>query len=276
MFSFLLNFFQKEKIDCFSVLPLEECKVQKPYLLEREGIESGSVILLAIPYYTHACSCEDRNLSAYAVPRDYHLYFKMLYARLLPQLREAFPQNKFAAFSDHSPISEGEAAAKAGMGMLGKNHLLITPKYASYVFLGEIVTDMHIPCEIHPVQECENCGACMRACPAEECGGCLSALTQKKGELTAQEQELMLRYGSVWGCDICQAVCPHAKQAIRSGSIYSPIPFFAKQTLPHLTQKALLAMDEQAFLDRAYSWRGKATILRNLKLFEENGGKTEC
>ena len=91
MFSFLLKFFQKEHIDCFSVLPLEECKVQKPYLLEREGIERGSVILLAIPYYTRACNCKDRNLSAYAVPRDYHLYFKELYARIIPTLEKAFP-----------------------------------------------------------------------------------------------------------------------------------------------------------------------------------------
>jgi epoxyqueuosine reductase QueG len=277
LFSFLSIFFEKEQIDCYAALPLEACRVVKPYLLEREGIQSGTVVMLAVPYYSRAASDASRNISAYAVARDYHSYFKDLFARLLPQLKALYPQNKFAAFADHSPIAEGLAAATAGLGILGKNHLLITPKYSSYVFLGELVTDLSLPFQLYPVTECEACGACMKACPAEECGICLSALTQKKGTLTEEEEKLIVKYGSAWGCDICQAVCPHTKQAIASGSIYSPIPFFAEQTIPHLTSNRLLEMSDDEFLSRAYSWRGKSAVLRNLLLLEETDkGDYKC
>jgi DNA-binding NarL/FixJ family response regulator/NAD-dependent dihydropyrimidine dehydrogenase PreA subunit len=126
--------------------------------------------------------------------------------------------------------------------------LILTPRYGTYVFLGEIVTDAIIPCEIGEIKTCEGCMACKRACPANIVkSDCLSALTQKKGTLTLEEQEKILRLGSVWGCDVCQAVCPHNKRALREGTIYTPIPFFAEQTIPHLTSEALNAMTEAEF-----------------------------
>lgn len=273
MFTFLSTFLEKKQIDCFAALPLSECRIQKPYLLEREGIENGSVVLIAVPYYTTACKDKDRNLSAYAVSLNYHDFFEELFEELLTLLRKQFPNNRFAYFSDHSPIAEVEAASKAGLGVIGKNHLLLTHRYSSYIFLGELFTDAILPYQVGEVTYCEDCGACQRACPAKECGGCLSALTQKKGKLTEEEEKAMLKYGSVWGCDICQEVCPHTKKAIESGSIYSPVEFFSQHTIAHLTKEKLDAMDDELFAKRAYSWRGKAVIERNLKLFEGNGQK---
>ncbi len=275
MFSFLSSFFEKKQIDCYGAIPLSACRIVKPYLLEQEGIESGSVILLAIPYYTPACDDPNRNISAYAVSKDYHFYFKKLFEELLPLLREAYPACKFAAFADHSPIDEPDAAAKAGLGIRGKNHLLITPKYSSYVFFGEIITDMELPCRAGEIKECENCGRCMSRCPFEESNGCLSALTQKKGELTASEAATILRHGSAWGCDICQEVCPHTQRARQSGSIYSPIPYFAEEPIPCLHTESLASMSEEAFSLRAYAWRKKETILRNLNLLEQSQKKGE-
>ena len=278
MFSFLSSFFKKECIDCYAPIPLSACRVVKPYLLERAGIEGGTVIMMAIPYYSHACDDPKRNISAYAVPRDYHFYYKQLFERLLAGLRKKFPNNKFAAFADHSPIDELDAAAKAGLGMRGENHLLLTPKYSSYVFLGELITDMDIPCDPCEVIQCEACGRCMQVCPAKECGSCLSSLTQKKGELTPREADAILRFGTVWGCDICQEVCPHTQKAIRSGSIYSPIAFFEEETISCLTVEKLQSMSDEDFSKRAYSWRGKDTILRNLQLAEahQKKGETPC
>lgn len=270
MFAFLSNFLANEKIDLWGALPLSSCTIHKPYLLEREHIQSGTVILLAIPYYTEACDDPGRNLSAYAVSRDYHSFFKDLFERLLPTLRERFPAHRFAAFADHSPIDEREAAAKAGLGVFGKNHLLLTEKYSSYVFFGELITDAVLPTREVAPQQCIGCNKCMQACPMNHgCPTCLSALTQKKGVLTAEEEAILLRYGSVWGCDLCQEVCPYTEQAKKRGSIHSPIPFFAKECLPHLTEEALLSMSNEAFSTRAYSWRGRETILRNLKLMKE-------
>ncbi len=273
MFTFLSTFFQKRKIDCFAALPLSECRIQKPYLLEREGIADGSVLLVAVPYYTPACQNKDRNLSAYAVSLNYHDYFEELFEELLKALRKQFPNNRFAYFSDHSPIAEVEAASKAGLGVIGKNHLLLTHRYSSYIFLGELFTDAVLPYHIEEITYCEDCGACQRVCPAEECGICLSALTQKKGKLTATEEKSILKYGSVWGCDLCQEACPHTKKAIESGSIYSPVAFFAQHPIPHLTRAELDAMDDATFSKRAYSWRGRAVIERNLELFERHEQK---
>ena len=277
MFSFLSNFLQKKSIDCFAPIALGDCRVTRRYLLERTGIEGdGTAIMLAIPYFTSASNDPRRNLSAYAVPRDYHLFFSMLYGELLPLLRERFPEHRFAGFADHSPIAEVEAAARAGLGIIGENRMLITERYSSYVFLGEIVTDAILPTQLHPIRSCEGCGACRAVCPASESGSCLSALTQKKGTLTPEEEETLLRYGSVWGCDLCAEVCPHTRRAMESGSILSPIPFFSEQTLPHLTLAALDAMDDAAFSARAYAWRGRETVRRNLLLNESNQGDRKC
>lgn len=270
MFSFFTEILQKNAIDCFAPIPLGDCRILRPYLLEREGIGSGTVILIAAPYFTRAASDPHRNLSAYAVSRDYHGFFAQLFEKILPALREAFPKHRFAGFADHSPIAEVEAAARAGLGVIGENGLLITERYSSYVFLGEIVTDAVIDCAVGDLRTCEGCGACKRACPMTEIGTCLSALTQKKGVLTEDEQQAILKYGSVWGCDICQEVCPHTRRALESGSILSPIPYFAESPIPHLTGSILADMSDADFAARAFAWRGRDTVGRNLALFEKN------
>ena len=270
MFSFLSDFLQKKHIDCFAALPLEECRVVRPYLLEKAGIEDGSVILLAVPYYTPHCEDPRRNLSAYAIAKDYHLFFKGLFEEILPLLKARFPANRFAAFADHSPIDEVMAAAKAGLGVIGKNHLLITERYSSFVFLGEIVTDASLPSQIHEIRACMDCGACRSACPMTRKGcQCLSSVTQKKGELSPEEEDLLRNHPLVWGCDICQEVCPHTSAAKSFGTIYSPIPFFYEDILSHLTPVSLMALSDQAFSERAYAWRQRGTVERNLLLKQQ-------
>ena len=276
MFAFLLNFFQKKGIELVAPIRLRDCKIQKPYLLERAEIESGTVFMLAVPYFTTACLSPCRNISAYAVSRDYHMFFEETFGELLPMLKERYPNGRFACFADHSPIAEADAAARAGLGVIGKNGLLITEKYSSYIFLGEIITsyeEKSIPAPKQK-QECESCGKCQKACPMTVSGGiCLSALTQKKGSLTEEEIATLCRYGSVWGCDICQEVCPHTQKAKESGSILSPVPFFSEKNVAHLTSSILNGMTSTEFSQRAYAWRGRDTVERNLRLIEKNTEK---
>ena len=276
MFENLLNFLQKKNIDLVGVLPLSACRVTRPYLLERANITKGTVFMLAVPYFTPACEEENKCISAYAVSRDYHLFFEELYDELLPYLAERYPTAHFAAFADHSPISELHAAARAGLGVIGKNGLLLTEKYGSYVFLGEIITDIEISCEVQQVQLCENCGACENACPSviADKSLCLSALSQKKGILNEEEQNILHSTNTVWGCDRCQECCPHNQRAKKAGTIYSPIPFFAENTLSSPTVENIENMTEEDFAKRAYSWRGREVILRNLRLREK--GDTQC
>lgn len=254
-------------------VPFSLCRVLRPYLALRAGIspetKRGTAILLAVPYYTPHCDDPNRNLSAYAVSKDYHLFFRELFDDLLPALRAEYPDFIFAGFTDHSPIDEIFAAATAGLGVIGRNRMLITEKYSSYVFLGEILTDAEIPCDpIFPPPVCEDCGRCTAACPSHD--SCLSALTQKKGDLTEDERKKLLSHPLVWGCDACQEVCPHTKRARAAGTLCSEIPFFSVDPIPRLTADRLDRMTDAEFSQRAYSWRGRETIRRNLLLTERS------
>ena len=263
-------------------IPLSVCKPAKSYLLERAGISSeGTAVLFAVPYLVTADVADPRrNLSLYAVPRDYHGYMKELEAEVLPSLSRAYPHNRFALFADHAPLCEVDAAARAGLGMLGLNGLLITPDYGSFVFIGEVVTDAdcatvtgeEIPSFPPTPPLCEGCGACLAACPAGcregERARCLSALTQKKGDLTQEEKEAILSGGLVWGCDACQLACPHNTAVIAKGAD-TPLPYFRDQRLNYLDEVGIAAMGDEDFASRAYSWRGRAVITRNCRVFDE-------
>ncbi len=253
-----------------AALPLSMCQTVRQYKLKKSGFESIEdlrVIIFTIPYYT---AQGEKNVSSYAVAHDYHLFCNDLFSKLLPSLEKKFPENRFAGFADDSPINERHAAALAGLGILGDNGMLITESYSSYVFLAEIITDLDLRlCGDYEIRRCEGCGNCSAACPRGETGVCLSALTQKKGELSEVERSIIKKYGSAWGCDICQEVCPHTHRAIRNGTIYTNIPFFKEKLLPRVTQSLITSMNDDEFLSRAYSWRKRDIILRNLSILEE-------
>ena len=266
--------FASEGITQYAAIPFSACRVTLQRLLDREpGFVPRTVLLYLVPYYAGPTE----NLSLYAASRDYHLFFRSFGEKLIGYLQTVYPGGGFRSYGDHSPIAETDAAAKAGLGVIGRNGLLINPEYASLVFIGDVVTD--VPPENFPlcrepaeVAYCENCGSCARACPTGILSGkgelCLSAVTQKKGELTPEEKELILAHGSAWGCDLCQVSCPHVKRAITSGDANSPVAFFKEDRTPRLTYDLVASMPEDEFQSRAYAWRGRKTLLRNLALLE--------
>lgn len=263
-----------EGITEYGILPMGEVRVLRPELFSRgEPILPKSVILFLVPYYTGPAE----NLSLYAVSRDYHLYMQEVSARLIAALSAAYPDAAFRAFADHSPIGERYAAARAGLGILGDNGLLINEKYGSLVFIGEVYTDLEAPADtpLYEVRTCEHCGACRRACPTGALSGegdCLSELTQRKGELDAKTAALMRRHKTVWGCDLCQTSCPHTRRTIAEGQV-TPISFFHEARIPRLTSDILAAMDTPTFKTRAFAWRGRATVARNLAAYEAENEK---
>jgi epoxyqueuosine reductase len=258
-----------EYIEYAAALPYEACRILRPYLVERLfPFVPQSVILFLVPYYAGKAE----NLSCYASAKDYHLYMKGLFTRVCPALQEKSGYS-FYGFADHSPIDERLSAAQAGLGMRGDNGLLIHPRYGSFVFIGELLTDM--PPETagaglpQAVSACRGCGACVRACPSGCLAGsgkeCLSAITQKKGALNEQERALLQAGGSVWGCDCCQLVCPHNAVAMQAEN-HTPIPYFRQNRIKRLTRACLDAMSEEEFSARAFSFRGRAPLERNLDL----------
>ncbi len=257
-------------VPLFAPIPLSECRITRSYLLERSGIGGRTVYICALPYLTRESV---GNLSAYAAVRDYHLVWREIFDLVTETLKRRLPEYRFVGFSDHSPIDERDAALRAGLGILGDNGMVITEKYSSYVFLGEIITDAEVECRTGEIRRCESCGACKRACPKNELGECLSSVSQKKGELSEREADVLARCGTVWGCDICQTVCPHTKRAAEQGSIYTDIPRFLTDVVPTLDRELLSAMSDADFSERAYSWRGRDTVLRNISILEKLGSK---
>ena len=274
MDNYLTELFHCFGIENFAQVKLNSHLITKPYKLSRAGFDEGKelyAIILAVPYLVKN---QEKNISAYAFANDYHLYFKKLFGFILPKLKEKNPDYSFSGFADDSPINERVVAAIGGLGILGLNGMLITEKYSSYVFLGEIITDMPLDTKELEVKKCEECGACMRACPKNDCGVCLSELTQKKGELTDKEKFAIQKYDSAWGCDICQEVCPHTKKAIKTGTIYTNINFFTENIISKLSSSILDSMSDEEFSTRAYSWRKRDTIRRNLLLLEDKSDQT--
>lgn len=236
-------------------LPLLPCQAAK-----RLPAGAKTVIVCIFPYLVPD---EKRNISRYAAVQDYHRAAGGMLGRACEALRAAFPF-QFEPFVDNSPIREVDAALRAGLGVLGKNGLLIHPKYGSWVFLGCIVTDMPLSFSEAEKRACIGCGACVRACPAGCIGEkgidgirCLSAVTQKKGELTPEEILLVKKGGLLWGCDICQEVCPMNRMAAET-----PLDVFRTD------RKGLLGREDltRAVRLRAYGFRGPGPLRRNYEI----------
>ncbi len=260
------SFFEKERIEYFSVLPYSLCRETSPEIMAREDFLPKSVIIFLIPYYTGV----GVNLSRYAVSLDYHLCIKDISLRLIETLKEKFPEARFRAYGDHSPLDERHAAISAGLGILGDNGLLINEKYGSYVFIADVVTDippeaLSAKTEAEPLKLCHHCSSCKKACPTGILSGkgcdCLSFITQKKGELSDSEASLMIKYNTAWGCDECQSACPYNKAAK-----LTPVSFFYQERIEEITSDALSSMTKKEFEKRAFAWRGRKTIERNLKI----------
>ena len=265
MNNILKDYFGSKNIEYFAVLPYSACREINPGIMEREGFSPKSVIVYLLPYYTG----DTVNVSRYAASLDYHLALRECADGLIAALSTVVPDAHFKGYGDHSPISEVSAALVAGLGAIGDNGLILNEKYGSYVFIGDVVTD--IPPEslgaIAPreVKTCMHCGACKRACPTGILRGegedCLSAITQRKGELTDSEIALMRKHNTAWGCDLCQSVCPYNREPL-----ITPIEFFHRERIDELTRERLDAMDKAEFNRRAFAWRGRRTVERNLDI----------
>ena len=247
-----------------------DCDIINQRLADKLDFSPKSVIIATVPYYTKHCD-KLGTVSSYALAYDYHLLLNHIAEKSIKEARKFYPDTNFKFFGDHSPIDEKRAASKAGLGIIGMNSLLITKRRSSFVFLFEILTDLECNNDSSEVSYCVQCGRCVDACPTylKGNGECLSSITQKKGSLTDAEIELIADSGCAWGCDICQKVCPHTISAIKNGSIYSNIDWFNTNVCPEPTLESI--SDDSDFTKRAYSWRGKNTILRNIKIL--NGDK---
>ncbi len=154
-------------------------------------------------------------VSRYAWGRDYHRIFKKRLVRLGRWLAGAHPGATWRACVDTAPILEREWAARAGLGWIGKNTMLLNRDFGSELFLGILLTDVELTTDRPRPEHCGKCTACLDACPTQafpkprilDARRCVAYLTVE--HLSDIPDEFQPDVGSmVAGCDICQDVCP--------------------------------------------------------------------
>lgn len=182
-----------------------------------------SVIVFVASYYQKdeseqfPKSSEIGKIARYAWGRDYHFVFREKLSEIVNLLQAMYPEEQFRACSDSAPILERYFAQKSGAGFIGKNTMLISWMAGSFTLLSEILTTLDIAEDNEITGTCGNCTRCIDACPTSalepyklDAKKCISYLTiEKKSELT--EAEISSTGEWIFGCDICQEVCPYNK-----------------------------------------------------------------
>lgn len=204
-----------------------------------------TVIVCALAYkseISNGYSCESRGkVASYALTTDYHRTIKDMLFELCRRLKAH--DDSFAArcFVDSAPIFEKRYAVEAGLGWIGRQSLLITPDYGSFVLLGEVVTSAECDSYDTPLDSvgCGECRRCVEACPNGaikerhiDTTRCISCATiERRGE-----GEQCPLHGWIFGCDECQSVCPYNRKAPCATSpqvipIFNPIEMTAEEWL---------------------------------------------
>ncbi len=227
--------------------------------------DAKSVIVFLVSYKSQMSG----NISSYAYGRDYHTVLSEIADNCIELLEKNGYKGKY--FADTGDLLDRHLAYLAGLGFFGKNHFLINEKYGSYIFIGYIITDCPLSCDAVKAGECKNCGKCKISCPTGalkngDFSKCLSYITQKKGELSEEEECLIIENNTIWGCDICQAVCPHNENVplARNENFFRNI--ITELSIPRdITNKEF----KREYGEKAFSWRGKNVILRNQEIINK-------
>jgi epoxyqueuosine reductase len=201
--------------------------------------------------------------------QDYHIVLRDRLEKLEQFILEKVPEAKLKSMVDTGELSDRAVAERAGIGWSGKNCSIITPEFGSYVYLGEMITDIPFPPDTPIEDRCGTCNKCVEVCPTGALVGpgqlnsqrCIAFLTQTKGFLP---EEFRTKLGNrLYGCDTCQTVCPENKgKDFHLHPEMEPDPELAKPLL-----KPLLHMSNKEFKEKfgqvSGSWRGKKPIQRN-------------
>ena len=159
------------------------------------------------------------RIARYALGEDYHDHLKRRLHALADWLREAAPGSETRACVDTAPVLEREWSARAGVGWQAKNTCTIHTRLGSYLLLGEVVTTLELPPDEPAVDRCGTCGRCIDACPTDalvpyklDATRCISYWNiEHRGEIPP---EIASKMGDrLFGCDICQEVCPWNRKA---------------------------------------------------------------
>ena len=214
-------------------------------------------------------------ISKGAIGLDYHKRLKEHLLAIGNLIENA--GGSYEIFVDTGPLIERELAKKAGIGFQGKNCLIINEKLGSFFYIGHMLTDIGLKFS-KPVNTedilCNTCDRCIKACPGKALSEgykfsyetCVSYLTQKKEKLTEKEMEIMGR--SIYGCDICQNVCPYNKGKYAEEIKDIDLRFPRIENFIGLNNKEF----KETYGNTSAFWRGRSILTRNALIAAGNSG----
>lgn len=253
--------------------------------LMADGV-AKTVVVVALNYAQIAASPEafsdmrdktSLKVSTYAWGKDYHKLIRKRLAKLLKGLQAVHPDIQGRAVTDSAPVLEKALAIQAGLGWQGKNTLVIHPKKGSYFFIGELILDIELPTDSSVITDhCGTCTRCITACPTDalsstervlDASKCISYWTIESDapNFPAPVQENL--QGWVFGCDICQQVCPWNERFSEPTMDQAFAPkVWAKPNEVEVAQSITLEEFQKLFENTSIRRSGQAKISRNIEL----------
>ncbi len=237
--------------------PLEYIVKNKSKLLDIKSFypELKSVIVCALRYRYGNISynSSDRTkgqIASYACVTDYHYVLKRKLKKLSERIKELLKSNiNYPYFSDSSIIQEKLWGHLAGLGWIGKNTLLINQNIGSYFFIGIVLIDKELKASSIPDDLCGNCKRCVESCPTNALTGDYQLLTERcisyqtiENRNSLPENLIPLMENRIYGCDVCQDVCPYNKTPLVDEKIDSKLELqrdFVTPDLVNFLQKIL-------------------------------------
>ncbi|MCR8983141.1 MULTISPECIES: tRNA epoxyqueuosine(34) reductase QueG [Brevibacillus] len=254
----------------------EEKDIDKRVYPELTLEGARSIIAIAIAYPSKMTNFPKSEPEAYrgilarsAWGLDYHHVLRDKLNQLADFIQTLEPDARLESMVDTGVLSDRAVAERAGIGWVGKNCSIITPEFGSYVYLGEMITNLPLPSDQPMEDQCGECTLCLDTCPTQALvqGGqlnsqrCVAFLTQVKNEIPEEFRE---KIGNrLYGCDTCQTICPKNKgMNFTHHPETLPDPELVKPLL-----KPLLTIGNKEFKARfgtsSAAWRGKKPIQRN-------------
>ena len=291
-FDYLKESLEEQK-DAGHTSGFEHPVIEERLYLEKTFDRPQSIIAIALAYPTkiHEEVPKDEKRGQFARAYwgiDYHDILRDSLNQLINfiQSRASVWQQeeawRFAPQVDTGELVDVAVAQRAGLGFIGRNGLLITEEYGSFVYLGEIVTNIVFEPDEPGVFGCGDCTRCVTACPTKALLGdgrmnaqkCLSYQTQTKGLMPNEYRKKMRNV--IYGCDICQLVCPYNQG--KDFHFHEEMEPKVEEVYPKLKPMLSLSNKEfkQQFGHLAGSWRGKKPLQRNALIALANLGDTSA
>ncbi|NJM15762.1 MAG: tRNA epoxyqueuosine(34) reductase QueG [Bacteroidales bacterium] len=226
-----------------------------------------SVISVVINYYPVEKQYDTTapTISKYAYGKDYHLVLKGKLKNLLTWVQELNPEVEGRFFVDSAPVLDRAWAQRAGLGWIGKNSNLISPKHGSFVFIGSLIVNIELDYNQSFIKDyCGGCNKCMQACPTQaivaprvvDGSKCISYFTIELKEESLPEEYRGKFLNRIFGCDICQDVCPWNRNVK---------PTHEEQFTPHPRLISMLKAEWQQLSEEEFDQMFKDSAVKRAK-----------